>query len=142
MDTANEKGTRTEAMVMTALIHEGCIVLLPFGVARYDLAVDLGAGPLKTVQCKTGRLSKGAVVWNTKSTRTYATTAQRDYRAQVDYFGVWCAARDETFLVPVDAVGRSEGFLRVEASRNKQERGVRWARDFRLADIIARARGV
>jgi PD-(D/E)XK endonuclease len=46
---------------MLALHDVGFAVLLPFGEnTRYDLVVDDGA-ELRRVQCKTGRLYKGAI---------------------------------------------------------------------------------
>jgi len=53
-------GTRTEAVVLAELVKRGYRVLLPFGHNhRYDLVLDV-EGRFVRVQCKTGRLSRGA----------------------------------------------------------------------------------
>ena len=49
------KGTCTEAAVLSALIGVGYNVLIPFGVARYDLVIEVADG-FRRVQCKTARL--------------------------------------------------------------------------------------
>lgn len=124
-------GTRTEAVVLSELAKAGYIVLVPFGVARYDLAFDSPDG-IKTVQCKTGRLRKGIIVFNACS-QDRDSNVRAHYRGQADYFGVWCPdIPDEAFLVPVSVVGIDRGWLRVEETRNNQASGVRWAREFKI----------
>jgi hypothetical protein len=54
-------GLRTEAAIGSELTRRGYAVLVPWGVnQRYDLVLDLG-GEFLRAQCKTGRLSDGAV---------------------------------------------------------------------------------
>lgn len=67
----------------------------------------LGMG-IKTVQCKTGRSLQGCVVWNACS-KNRDTQARRDYRGQVDYFGVWFPEQDKVYLVPVGVVAVTKG---------------------------------
>lgn len=78
---------------MLALADAGYNVLLPFGEnLRYDLAIDDGTS-LARVQCKTGRLSKGAVTFRTSSSYYHHPnpgTPSKPYQGQVDYFGVYC----------------------------------------------------
>src|SRR5947209_7052634 len=67
--TVNTKdvGIRTEAQVMRALLDTKGYVLLPYGEnQRYDM-VFVEEGRFCRVQCKTGRLRRGAVVFNTAS---------------------------------------------------------------------------
>jgi hypothetical protein len=55
-------GDRTTLAIMLALREHGFAVLVPFGEnTRYDLVIDDGA-KMANVQCKTGRLRKGAVL--------------------------------------------------------------------------------
>jgi len=57
---SSDIGTRTEAVILSALANAGYTVLMPFGPARYDLAIDAHDGnSIKAVQCKTGRLRPG-----------------------------------------------------------------------------------
>ncbi len=129
MDTSGI-GRRTEGMVLSALLQAGYEVLLPFGAAaRYDLACDVN-GRLMRIQCKTGTLQDGAVVfktanWNRKGERL-------NYRGQVDFFGVHCPQTAKIYLVPVEDVGELEGRLRVEPTRNMQNRRIRWDEGYEL----------
>lgn len=132
MNTSS-KGDRTEAVVLSALAKAGYTILVPFGVARYDLAVDDGTG-IKTVQCKTGRTHQGCVAWNACS-QNRDTKERRDYRGQVDYFGVWSPDNDKVYLVPVEDVAVSEGRLRLEATKNNQRVGVRLAADYEVMGL-------
>jgi len=130
-----ERGSITEAIILTYLAKAGYTVLLPFGVARYDLAIDArdGAG-IKTVQCKTGRVRRGAIIWATCSSHTI-THERTDYRGQADYFAVWCPDfEDDVYLVPVNDVGTREGSLRVIAVGNGQK-NTRWAENFKVGKI-------
>jgi hypothetical protein len=54
------------------------------------------------------------------------------YYGQADAFGVYCPETDRVYLVPVDTVGPNCATLRVEAPRNNQSKGVRWASDYEL----------
>jgi hypothetical protein len=58
-------GDRSTLAIMAALQACGYAVLMPFGEnTRYDLVIDSGAR-LSRVQCKTGRLRNGSVIFNT-----------------------------------------------------------------------------
>jgi len=129
-----ERGGLTEAVVLSSLAKAGYTVLVPFGVARYDLAIDARDGRgLKTVQCKTGRIRNGCIIWATCSNHTL-TYVRTSYRGQVDYFGVWCPEfGEDAYLVPVDAVGEREGALRItEPKIRVRQSGLRWAKDFTI----------
>lgn len=126
-------GDRTEAVVLADLAKAGYTVLVPFGITRYDLAIDGGTGEgIKTVQCKTGRLRGGCVVWNACSTQR-DSKQRTSYRGQVDYFGVWCPELGTVYLVPVEDVGEAEGRLRIDPVRNGQTTGIRLAETYRVA---------
>jgi PD-(D/E)XK endonuclease len=133
-----DKGTQTEAVVLSVLAKAGYTVLMPFGPTRYDLAIDARDGTgIKTVQCKTGRILKGCIVWSTCSvhTQTYVKT---DYRGQADFFAVWCPAYGEdVYLVPVDEVGLREGSLRINPLKRPGElnKECRWADKYKVQSI-------
>ena len=128
--TSIEAGTKTEGIILAALLKAGYVVLIPFGVTRYDLAFDR-AGKISTVQCKTGRLIDGAIAFKACSIDR-GTQIRSGYRGQVDYFGVACPGVDDVFLVPVNEVGETEGRLRMAAPRNNQSKGIRLASDYVL----------
>src|SRR5207244_6106005 len=88
-------GNRSTLAIMFGLFQAGYEVLVPFGEnTRYDLVIDDGRS-LARVQCKTGRLRNGAVVFNTCSSYAHHPNPKmikRPYRGEIDYFGVYCAA--------------------------------------------------
>lgn len=129
MRQTSERGERAEAAVLCALVAAGKTVLMPFGSRhRYDLVYE-EAGHFRRVQCKAGRHVHGVVIFKTCSETGQVS---RDYRRDVDVFGVHCEERAEVYLVPVQAVGLRGGRLRIDPTRNGQAKGVRWAGDYLL----------
>lgn len=73
MGNTSDVGNKTEGVILGALVRLGYRVLIPFGGGHpYDLAVDHD-GTIERVECKTGRLRDGVVIFN-----AYAT--YRDYK--------------------------------------------------------------
>jgi PD-(D/E)XK endonuclease len=113
---------------LAALLQAGQRPLLPFGDGYpYDIAFDDG-GRLMRVQCKTGRLIKGAVCFPTSicvATTSIALTGMTSITSE-------SIARDtqQVYLVPVGDVPDRGANLRVEAPRNNQSKRVRWAKDY------------
>jgi hypothetical protein len=143
MEHPKEVGDRTTLAVMHALRAIGHTVLIPLSEnVRYDLVFDDGEA-LARVQCKTGRLRNGAIRFATCSSYAHhprATQARRDYRGQIDYFGIHCAETGGVYLVPLSEVGTLvQGALRVTPARNHQRRGVREAARYEIARISVSA---
>ena len=139
MDHPKDKGDRTTLAVMLALRECGYSILVPFGEnTRYDLVIDDGER-LARVQCKTGRLREGAVIFAVCSCYGHHLRpgqARRDYRGQVDYFGVHCADAEKVYLVPIDDLNvRTAAALRVEPPRNAQRKKVRDAADYEIGRV-------
>ena len=88
------------------------------------------------VQCKTGRLRKGAITFPTCSSTYHhpknkgVADCHQGYTGQAELFGVYCPETDDVYLVPVGEVGSRAGSLRVAPAKNNQIKKVRWARDF------------
>jgi hypothetical protein len=132
-------GDRSTAMVLARLLEIYDVILLPFGEnQRYDLVVEY-LGSFIRVQCKTGRLYGDVIHFNACSSVYHHPNApqrddkSRDYRGAADFFGVYCRENDSVYLVPVEVVGTRSGTLRLGATRNSQQKGVRWARDYLVA---------
>lgn len=132
-------GDESQAMVLARLVQAGAQVLIPFGEnVRYDLVIDDGSHFVR-VQVKTGRLREGVIRFNAcsytyhhpnnRGTKPY----QHHYRGAADLFGIYCPETDGIYLVPVDEVGINAGSLRVEPTRNRQVKKIRWAHDSRLS---------
>ena len=124
---------------MLAYRLQGWAVLVPFGEnTRYDLVVDR-AGQLTRVQCKTGRLRAGAVIFNVCSTYGHhpnPKVVRRNYVGQVDEFAVFCPETQAVYSIPVeDLPTGNRGSLRVDFPRNNQLKGVRFACAYEIAKI-------
>ena len=120
--------------MMTALVRVGRRVLRPVSSGlRYDLAIDIGDGTIVRVQCKTGVLASGRIVF-----RVCSTDARRHrgvpYHGEVDAFGVFCPQTRATYLVPMSAVGgcATMGCLRVDRPKNGQSKRIRYAADYEI----------
>ena len=123
---------------MAKFVEIGYGVLKPLGDnLRYDLAIEDVDGKLWKIQCKTGR-SKGEYIefktvsyyYHTRAGRT--TNGHKSYHGQIDYFAVYCRETKGVYLVPVDETGTSQIILRLTATKNNQEKNVRWAKDYEL----------
>jgi PD-(D/E)XK nuclease superfamily protein len=137
-------GDRAELEVAAALVAAGRRLLKPMSsAARYDLAIDKGDGSVVRVQCKTGVLKGGRIIF-----RVCSTDARRrrgvPYHGQIDAFGVFCPQTSISYLVPMGAVAncRTMSALRVSAAANNQRRGVRMAVAFEIrpkrAQVVSR----
>jgi hypothetical protein len=128
---------------MLALRAVGFDVLIPFGEnTRYDLAIDNGES-LARVQCKTGRLYNGAVVWNTCSSYAHHPNPKPkklDYHGEIEYFGVYCRETGSVYLVPIqDVPVMRQASIRVEPARNGQRKFVREADPYEIGCVRLKA---
>ena len=126
-------GDVTQAQVLAALIRRGKKVLLPFGDNfRYDLVVEEDGG-FTRIQCKTGKFSRGAIVFAVASSQYHRGGKRRSYHGQIDAFGVFCPDNRKTYIIPLrDLPLVREAKLRLEAPRNSQARGIRWAAQYEI----------
>ena len=115
-------------------------VLVPFGENhRYDLVIEDADGNFYRIQCKTRCISQGCIDFNTSSNyyqhpRKGEITdyRRRDYRGQIDYFAVYSPDIRKVYLVSIEHVPVTEGRLRLEPTKNGQEKNIRWAQDYEL----------
>jgi len=127
-------GDRSELEFALALARVGYIVSKPLGDShRYDLIIDDGE-TLSRVQVKTGRLTAGSVAFRCYSSHTHrGGVAQRSYRGEVEYIGVYCPETGDSYLVPESEFVDSTMHLRVAPTVNRQDRHIRWASRYKLA---------
>jgi hypothetical protein len=126
-------GLRTEGAILSELNRRGYDVLLPFGVnRRYDLVLDCD-GLLLKAQCKTGRLRDGVVQFSSQSVQSNTRrTRTRSYAGEVDLFMVYCPDNRGLYVIPAKDVPSTGMYLRVDPSRNRQSKRVRWAKEYEL----------
>ncbi|HYG82436.1 MAG TPA: group I intron-associated PD-(D/E)XK endonuclease [Pyrinomonadaceae bacterium] len=127
-----EKGILTEAKIMAALVAAGYKVYIPFGDGhKSDFVIDDEVS-LRRVQCKTGRVRNGALLFCAYSMAGNGS-AKVGYRGLVDLFAVLNPEDDKVYLVPVDEVGETEVALRLVPALNNQRQRVRWAEYYLLS---------
>jgi PD-(D/E)XK endonuclease len=128
-------GTRTEGAILSELLRRGYSVLLPFGPnQRYDLVLDID-GSFMRVQCKTGRLRNGCVMFPAYSMRSNTRKSwRRDYKDDVELFLVYCPETGGIYAIPIEEATHTHGTLRIDPTANGQDKGVRWARDYELPE--------
>jgi hypothetical protein len=128
-------GNLSEAKVLVALIEAGYVVSRPFGDGcKYDFVIDDGKS-LQRVQCKTGRVKRGCIVFNAYSVAGNSGGKRQGYSELADIFAVYCPENEQTYLVPVGAVGIGEAWLRVDPTLNNQQKRVKWAADYLLVAV-------
>jgi hypothetical protein len=146
MEHPKDVGDRTTLALMLALRDAGYAVSVPFGEnTRYDLIADDGQRLLR-VQCKTGRLHQGGVVFRPSSSYAHHSRPgpiRRRYEGEIDCFGVYCVDNGGVYLVPIEEIATTwMATLRVDPSRNGQRKRVRAAGDFQIGKIAAPAGAV
>jgi hypothetical protein len=117
-------------------VQSGYECLIPWGHDyRYDIAID--DGKLVRIQCKTARYLEedGCISFNTCI--TYARVGgkphlKKGYKGEADYFGVYSPETGKIYLVPVADAPGTAATLRLFATKNNQEKGVRWAKDYEI----------
>jgi hypothetical protein len=126
------RGKTTEAIILSLLVQQGKTVLIPWGEERYDLALD-DAGRFVRIQCKTGVLRNGCVVFKTCITDARRPLGDGGYAGQIDAFAVYCPQLKRAYLVPIETLASPNmGYLRVEPPLNGQVTNIRWARDYEV----------
>lgn len=121
-------GDISQSQVLAAPIRRGTRVSIPFGDnCRYDLVVE-EEGRFIRIQCKTGRIDRGAIAFPLASSQYHRGGKRRGYQGEVDAFGVFCPENRKTYIIPiVDLPLVREARLRLESPRNAQVKGIRWA---------------
>jgi len=125
------RGNAAEAAVLSALVNRGFDVLVPFGGGQpYDLVLHLTGAAFLRVQCKTAWRSGDCLAFNCCSTDH--GRGRQPYGGLADIFGVYSPEDRSIYLVPVHAVARFQGRLRLKPTRNNQLQRVRFAADFAI----------
>ncbi len=133
-------GERSEAVIIAKLLEVGYGVLTPFGDnRRYDLVIEDADGQFWRIQCKTGWIENDGACLEFATASTYYHTkagrtgyGRRDYQGQIDYFAVYSPDTGHAYLVPISHVGKTNMQLRLKPTKNNQEKGIRWAKDYEI----------
>jgi hypothetical protein len=137
----NRLGAISQVRVAAALIETGKLVWIPcMQETRTDLIIEDG-DHLYRVQCKTGQLFRGAVFFRPHSLRAAKKETEwrriaRNYRGQIDYFGIYCPDNGKVYLVPIKDVQTTRACsLRIAPPKNNQRNGIRWAKDYEVSSV-------
>lgn len=135
-----ERGNLSEARILAAFVAAGYFVSVPFGSGhKYDFVVDDGTG-LYRVQCKTGRVKHGVLLFNAYS-KSGNGAVRMSYRGLADLFAVLNPEDNKVYLVPVNEVGVTDVSLRLSPALNNQMQGVRWAERYLLKQLVLSGSG-
>jgi hypothetical protein len=127
----SKRGNETEAVVLSEFVCRNYEVLIPFGEGQpYDLVVHLAGPEFLRVQCKTAWPNRGCLIFNCRSTDH--GRGPQSYFGLADIFAVYFPSNRTVYLVPIDGVAAFEGRLRLEPTRNNQQRGIRFATEFEI----------
>ena len=141
--STNQKGAVAEAKIVAAAIQAGVGVSRPLYDDRYDLIFDV-SGQLMRVQCKWARQLGDVVLARLYTARrARAGMIVRRYQSgEVDLFALYCADLDRCYLLVADEVIANRSLhLRLSPSRNNQQQGIRWARDYEFGATLPRLSG-
>lgn len=124
---------------MVALQELGYEIYVPWGEnTRTDLVVIRG-GKVSRLQCKTGRLRQGAVVFRPCSTYGHHPNpkiSRRSYQGEIDEFAIYCPELGRVYLVPIEDVdATAQASLRLTLPRNNQTKRIRLAGAYEIARI-------
>ncbi len=133
MLTTDQKGSIAEAEVACAAIKLGIGVYRPVTDGeRYDLIFDLRP-QLVRVQCKWAPLHGEVIVLRCFSSRRNCDgIVRRRYGVgELDAYAAYCPDLDRCYFIPFEPFAdRVQVLLRVSPTRNNQQLGINWARDF------------
>lgn len=141
MPTTDQKGNIAELAIARAAVELGIDVYRPVGEGgRYDMIFEVGAN-LWRIQCKWAPRAGDVVV-----VRCYSCRRNRDglmrrkyMEGEIDAFAGYCPETDRCYFLPYRLfAGRSQVVLRLAPSRNNQQLGVNWAKDFEFAATLGR----
>lgn len=122
---------------MLAFMKLGYSVLTPYGdCERYDYVVDAGNKFIK-IQCKTASTEDDGASFKfscRSSNRKEGKIIHHQYsKDEIDYF-VTCFD-NQCYLIPVEECGTDKR-LRLLPAKNGQTRGITWAKDYRLEEVV------
>ena len=134
---SKQKGNITELESMLAFIKLGYNVLSPYGdCERYDFVVDANGKFLK-IQAKTASPSDDGTSFQfscRSCNRKDGTIVHHKYtKDEIDYFVT--TFNNKVYLIPVEECGTDKR-LRLVPTKSGQIRGISWARDYELEEVV------
>lgn len=134
---SKQKGNITELETMLAFIKAGYNVLIPYGdCERYDYVVD-NHGKFVRIQSKTASSDDEGASFRfsgRSSHRKDGKIVHHQYtNNEIEYFAT--TFNGKSYLIPVEECGADKK-LRILPTKNNQTRGISWAKDYELEEVI------
>ena len=144
MLNTKQLGNVTEIECMLAFIKLGYNVLTPYGdCERYDFIADIN-GKLIRIQVKhacDSHIDEGYITFKTsnKTTKNGEFVKHQYTEEQIDYFATFYNGK--CYLIPVSETGSSMKSLRFKPPANNQTKGITFAKDYELQEVIKKIVG-
>ena len=130
-------GEITEQQVAVEFLKQGISISKPLvQSSRYDFIADIN-GKLYKIQVKTGTFKEDSYLefaTSTSHTNTKGTINLHYLPEEVDYFATIC--NNQCYLIPYEVCGSRAQRLRLKPTKNGQIKGIVFAKDYKLEDII------
>lgn len=130
-------GEITEQQVALEFLKLGYLVSKPLVTSsRYDFVVDIN-NKLYKIQVKTGTLKEDSYIefsTSTSHTNTKGTKNLTYSEDEVDFFAT--IYNNECYLIPIQVCGKRAQRLRIIPTKNGQTKGITFAKDYHLKDIV------
>ena len=131
------RGEITEQQVAIEFLKLGYLVSKPLvQSSRYDFIVDINH-KLYKIQVKTGTLKEDSYIefaTSTSHTNTKGTINLTYSAEDVDFFATMY--EEQCYLIPRENCGNRNQRLRLVPTKNGQTKGITFAKDYHLEDII------
>ena len=134
---SKQKGNITELESMLAFFKLGYNILIPYGdCERYDFVVDVN-GRFIRVQAKTSSTEDDGASFKfscRSCNRKDGKIIHHLYsNEEIDYFVT--TFNGKCYLIPVEECGVDKK-LRILPAKNGQVRGITWAKDYELEEVV------
>ena len=130
-------GEITEQQVTLEFLKQGILISKPLvQSSRYDFIADIN-NKLYKIQVKTGRFKEESYLefaTSTSHTNTKGTINISYSEDDVDFFATMY--NGQCYLIPYRLCGKRAQRLRFVPTKNGQTKGILFAKDFQLEDII------
>lgn len=130
-------GEITEQQVTLEFLKQGILISKPLvQSSRYDFIADIN-NKLYKIQVKTGRFKEESYLefaTSTSHTNTKGTINISYSEDDVDFFATMY--NGQCYLIPYSLCGKRAQRLRFVPTKNGQTKGILFAKDFQLEDII------
>lgn len=135
---SKQLGNITEVQAMLGFLQLGYNVLTPYGdCERYDFVADVN-GKFVKIQVKSSKVSDDGTKFSFNTASTHYSDGKCVHHSyskeDIDYFAT--VYDNQVYLIPVEECSTRSQSLRLIPAKNGQTRGVKWAKDYRLEEVI------